>query len=550
MTDSAYDLSEKLAWDGDTLRVTGDKLLGKLNKPYLSASTAKSMSKCQAMFVGKKALPDPSHVLSANQLGTASHFVGEVIYGKPAEVRDMEVAHTIIKAMLSTEPTDVTIPADVHIPQDIASLAYDLASLAKGKTPNDPSVLSAFEKALGSTTKARTAKGLTNFIRAIWTEKVTSNVQNMLTMEDPKSVDVHSTEMMFGTFDPVEHPGKVVKISGVPSLGYIDRIDHLDRRAGTVEVVDYKSGKVQDLRYGDDHGDQIRLYKAAVEAVDPSLSVTSGRLLYITAGQVRTVNMSDAAVQKSVKDFKRSWDALQNAVETRTFPTEPGPLCGWCPLVNSCPVARPARSPKDQRAALPSAAMLGIPSVRKGAAVLTEPRSGGTIDSTPKTKTRSTTMGRKRTEDKPYVEEILASDGQYLNLNSYAATATISLLSWSAEVLAEHDVALNPNTIRQFAGVLGRVIRTAETTVSGGEDVSWQMGLNTRVRSALHTFLELKTTDPKSPRHIPFGKTAEDFAAWETLAARFCTSIILSGEALHRDGIDSEAFSGVDLLTA
>lgn len=544
---SPYYIGDKFAWDGDALAVTDDKMLSRLNKPYLSASTAKAMDGCQAKYAGEKGLPWTSHALSANELGTASHYVGEKVYQLPPEDRDMEAAHAIIKTLLDPKST-FEEARNVH--QGIAKLAGDLVSrVTADLTGIDPDGRikaeneSVVEKALGAPTKVRTVAGMTKLIRKIWLEKVTHNVEHMLTMEDPKSVTVYATELKFDG----------VKIGGVTALGFIDRIDVIDEGNGTVKVVDYKSGKVPNLKYGDDHGDQIRIYKKALEALHPHLTVTEGELLYITHGEKRKVDLSERAVAASVQKFVKAWDTLQRDIKAQSFPTKPGPLCGWCSLVDSCPVARPKKSASDIRDSAPRAVVLGIPKFRN--TVLTDPPAGGKIDASAPATTRSKTM-TKRLEDVPYKEFVGPPGADYLNFNSYAATAVVGLHSWAAEILSEHGRKVAPPSIRELAGSLTRIITEAELAISGADKIDWMSGLNTRIRSTLHTYLDLKSPEGDeaaqkvaAQRAIPFGKTAEDFAAWETRVAKFCTSLVISGESLHRGGVESKAFSSMDTLT-
>lgn len=559
---SPYFIGDKFAWDGDALVVTDDKMLSRINKPYLSASTAKDMTSCQAKYAGGKALPWTSNALSANELGTASHYVGETIYQMPPEERDMEAAHAIIKSMLDPKNTAEEARAvyegiDALAADLIGRLTADLSDLsADERAQVKEQNASVVEKTLGAPTKVRTVAGMTKLIRKIWLEKVTHNVEHMLTMEDPKQVDVYATELKFGALEDDGNGGRKfvgVQIGGINALGFVDRIDYVDKEAGTVKVVDYKSGKVPNLRFGDDHGDQIRIYKVAIEALDLGLKVVEGELLYITHGEKRSVDLSERAVASTVQKFAKSWDTLQRGITSKRFPTKPSALCGWCPLVDSCPVARPKKSASDIRDSAPRAVVLGIPQFRN--TVLTDPPAGGTIDTSAPATTRSKTM-TKRLEDLPYKEFVGPPDADYLNLNSYAATAVVGLHSWAAEILSEHGRKVAPPSIRELAGSLTRIITEAELAISGADKIDWMSGLNTRIRSTLHTYLDLKSPEGDeaaqkvaAQRAIPFGQTAEAFAAWETRVAKFCTSLVISGEALHRGGVESKAFSSMDTLT-
>ena len=68
-------------------------------------------------------------------------------------------------------------------------------------------------------------------------------------------------------------------------------------------------------------------------------------------------------VAKTVAGFVESWGILNRYVAESAFATQVSALCGWCPLVRSCPVA--ARDDKVARIdGLPTAVQLGIPTFR------------------------------------------------------------------------------------------------------------------------------------------------------------------------------------------
>jgi len=123
--------------------------------------------------------------------------------------------------------------------------------------------------------------------------------------------------------------------------------------------VDYKSGKYRGVApFGDDHGDQLRVYAEAVRMVDGALPIAAD-LLYIGARRARPVSLSRREMTATLEGFARAWAELKRHVAAQAFPATPSALCGWCPLVNCCPAA--ARDGKVPRAeGLPSAAELGI----------------------------------------------------------------------------------------------------------------------------------------------------------------------------------------------
>jgi putative RecB family exonuclease len=161
-----------------------------------------------------------------------------------------------------------------------------------------------------------------------------------------------------------EWPLDAVEVAGVPFTGFIDRADIArDGERFGCRNLDFKSGKYKGVApFGDDHGDQLRLYAAAVQVADGRLPIAAD-LLYIGARRARSASLARREMAATLDGFARAWVDLKRHVAAQAFPATPTPLCGWCPLVNGCPAAA-----RDGRAArvegLPNAAELGIPVLR------------------------------------------------------------------------------------------------------------------------------------------------------------------------------------------
>ena len=187
-----------------------------------------------------------------------------------------------------------------------------------------------------------------------WRAEVGEKVAGIFELEDPRQVLVRRTEW----------PLDAVEVAGVPFTGFIDRADIArDGERFGCRIADYKSGKYKGVApFGDDHGDQLRVYAEAVRVADGRLPIAAD-LLYIGARRARSVSLSRREMSATLEGFARAWVDLKRHVAAQAFPATPTPLCGWCPLVNSCPAAA-----RDGRAArvdgLPTSAELGIPVLR------------------------------------------------------------------------------------------------------------------------------------------------------------------------------------------
>ncbi|WP_305071747.1 RecB family exonuclease [Pseudactinotalea sp. HY160] len=290
-------MHEVTHWTETSLVVDDPVALAKVDRPALSASTMKAVQSCPARFVADRLRPRDEDPFSPAALGTSAHAVFEELFGLPGPERTTERAIGFI---------------------------VELA--------------------------AQTWREDEQVDRLKWGAEVMSRVLPLFKIEDPTAVDVVGLEERF---DGIE-------VGGVPFIGFIDRISRTGEDG--IEIGDFKAGRAvtasQALRFGDDHGDQIRLYAAAYEArygVRPKV----GRLLYTGAGRSRKVSVTGPAIKRTVAGFTETWDELKGYVAEGEFPAKTSALCGWCPLVNTCPAAKLAG--KGPRVPQPSARELPIP---------------------------------------------------------------------------------------------------------------------------------------------------------------------------------------------
>src|SRR5699024_5816703 len=152
-----------------------------------------------------------------------------------------------------------------------------------------------------------------------------------------------------------EWPRRGSALRGDLVIGYIDRTNRVTLRVKTgLQLVDYKTAntvpdRAKIARYGDDHGDQIRLYVAGLTKLeDNDEEVIGGKLYYMKHGKSVAAAVAKPRVNKTVGEFVRSWDIHNSMVEERKFPAKVGPLCGWCPLVKLCPAAQASKFNADR----------------------------------------------------------------------------------------------------------------------------------------------------------------------------------------------------------
>ncbi|HEX9087877.1 MAG TPA: PD-(D/E)XK nuclease family protein [Arthrobacter sp.] len=528
MTNHTPLLRDKLAWDGKTLVVTGDGLVeNKLRRAALSPSTSKSMQSCAARWVGERLLrSEEEDPFAPAPLGTSGHAVLEDLF----DVREFAV--------------------EMRTMRTAASIVERHADKLWADDPNADDAV----------------RAAVRINRYRWIADVRTSYEGLWTIEDPKSINVWGRETQIdGLF-----------LNGVPINGFIDRIQEgtgaITQKYGLI-AEDFKTGKVPSkysLRYGDDHGDQLRIYAAALEAKTGEKAV-GATVLYTKFGEKRDVDLSESAMAKTLKTFKLSWDRHNRYMKNAEFPTKVSALCGWCPLVNSCPVAK-AEGKEGKIDGLLSATDLGIPSLRPGAAAAPEPVPDDSVDSdgnlilfapdlskipaedlalveraselaahmnvsgeNPKNDSDEEDMP-KITEDKVWIE---TADGE-LNPNSFASIAAIGNASLAVDVLSKAGIELKGSTVKALAFTFLSIVSDAQFHWTGSR--SLMDGANTRMRGALRSVID---TLP-----LPFGQDEAAWDEWASAALRRCKAITSVALSTYHDEAPERPWAALAGITA
>lgn len=439
------------AWFGKSLvindraRIEGDRDNGipAIRRRNLSASTSKSVSGCAAKFAIESMLPRTVNPTGAAELGTVAHSVLEHFYERTPDERTM-------------------------------------TALRRGVNPAVREGLAAF-------------KGTPQYddLFAEVKKTIAPWVENIFELEKPSEVNVFKTEMQFKG---------ILLSNGIPFVGYLDRTridgDPDDLENATLFIDDYKFGKkvkTPSPRFGDDYGDQMRIYDDAIEQTfgKPAGSAT---LIWPRQKKLVPADLSAPAKRATLAAFQRSWDYMNSTADAATFPATPSALCGWCPAANSCPVATiKSENAKEAAATQHGGAngpvALGIPTVHQFAGAPRMNTSGDTPS--PSTNPQETTVTQTATPLLPFPN------------NKWAVMAVSSLTDSAATHLDIYGQPLSTTTIRSFAHVLGGIAAEVHRTVfMGGFD--WTFDSASRVVYSLNASLR--------SRPAPFG---QDQAAWE-----------------------------------
>jgi putative RecB family exonuclease len=296
-----------LAWlpDQKTLTITDVTKLKRLRRKQLSASTSHALypDKCSVSMVIDRLMPREDGVFEANQLGTAAHAVLEHLFSLPGQERTKSRASAIAREYRTNFEF-----ANEMLGHGLAPLVHAL-------------------------NEADTEK---------WFHEVDRRTHGLWEIEDPTQVTVFRNEMGFGAENEFN-----VNIGRVPFVGYIDRVDKIvDPVSGEIvgyKVIDYKMGKYKepDPKFPnnpDEYGDQIKVYVAAMFGVT-GFWPESGSLVFAKEHRERVIETTKEAVAGAVERFEAAYDRMHDMADKNEYPTKPGPLCGWCVLVNNCPAA-------------------------------------------------------------------------------------------------------------------------------------------------------------------------------------------------------------------
>lgn len=133
-------------------------------------------------------------------------------------------------------------------------------------------------------------------------------------------------------------------------MGYIDLL--LEGNNGVV-IVDWKTGSAKPawkpgnlFDSGLDEARQQFIYAKLL--TQDGIDVTGAQLWYPLAKEIVSVSLNLPALASRVEDDVKQADwELSNRKEDASFSFTPSALCSWCPLVNACPSARPAKKQKE-----------------------------------------------------------------------------------------------------------------------------------------------------------------------------------------------------------
>jgi len=195
----------------------------------------------------------------------------------------------------------------------------------------------ALELLYGMPKSARTFDAARKVARSAWVESEESETFQALKLSEDARREMrweswHLIEALWEIEEPSEvsvvaRERKVrTEIAGVPFFGIVDRVDFV---AGSLRIVDYKTGKLPRRP----EFTQIMLYAEALDALD-GRRPRQGRMLYLK-GRPYDIRIGRSGA-RLVGELTSTWQNIATACEEDDFPETTGPLCAWCPYVDRC----------------------------------------------------------------------------------------------------------------------------------------------------------------------------------------------------------------------
>ena len=169
---------------------------------------------------------------------------------------------------------------------------------------------------------------------AQWFGDARERLRTYFEMETPSRIEPEGRELLVET-----------QLEDGPLLrGIIDRVDVA--ADGSVRIIDYKTGRSPDPRFGQKERFQMRFYVLVVERLRgrrPALA----RLIFLRDARHVDLHPTDedlAAVEHEVREL---WREITASAAAGEFRPQKSKLCGWCSFQGLCPAFGGTPPPLD-----------------------------------------------------------------------------------------------------------------------------------------------------------------------------------------------------------
>lgn len=288
--------------------------------PALSPSRAGDFTQCPLLFRLRAVDKIPEPPSSAATLGTLVHAVLEHLFDLPARERTVEAAHASLEPQWREMLEREARLADLHDGPDA-----EAAWLADGR----------------------------------------QRLSVYFELENPQRLEpAHREEFV------------EFQLEDGPLLrGIVDRIDIAPD--GSIRLIDYKSGKTPNPRYGErKERFQMRFYALVIERLRGRRPAVL-QLLFLKDGGRLEIRPTASDIAQVEHEIREVWREIVAAATQGRFRTKRGPLCGWCSFQELCPEFGGVLPPLDPDAVERALGVRPLPLAAPALAPAPAPTPGG-----------------------------------------------------------------------------------------------------------------------------------------------------------------------------
>jgi len=122
-------------------------------------------------------------------------------------------------------------------------------------------------------------------------------------------------------------------IAETPLYGILDRLD--EGEAGSLTIVDYKTGKIPRGQFFDKRFENMEIYAALFKETH-KIRPTKLCLIYVEASQSDTIEVEGERVNRQIGRAAAAWRLINRFYEEGEFAATPSSSCRWCPYTAQC----------------------------------------------------------------------------------------------------------------------------------------------------------------------------------------------------------------------
>jgi putative RecB family exonuclease len=203
----------------------------------------------------------------------------------------------------------------------------------------------ALERLFALPASERTPERLYDLFRDAWAELKVDEYPDLFTSVDEERdwgiESLHLLAAYFGMEDPSSFEPEelemdlTVDIDHMTIRGILDRMERITEVDDTgtprelLVITDYKTGRAPPPQYANKAFFALKIYALLIR-VTRGITPDRVRLLYLNGPTEYTLDITDAQLDAMDRQLSALWGAIEQAIETDTWPARTSPLCDWC----------------------------------------------------------------------------------------------------------------------------------------------------------------------------------------------------------------------------